>query len=311
MNTPKDSLRTYTGTKKFSSSNIQLFMYAFLCFGFILVFNYLPLLGWVIAFFDYKAGISLLKTPFTGLKFFKMALFEPELLIVLKNTLIFSFLSLLLTPLPAIFAILMNEMRGVRVRKTIQTLTTLPHFISWVLVYTIMFVTFSSDGLLNKILLNLNWIEKPTNLLGDRDAVYIFQTLIGLWKGLGYAAIIYFAAITSIDPELYDVACIDGAGRFQRILHITVPGLYSTYITLLVLSIGALLNSGFEQYYLFYNPLVHHNIQVLDYYVYRVGIKQRDFALATALGISKTAVSVLLLSVANFMSKKLRGQSIF
>lgn len=289
-----------------------LFLCAVLCFGFIIVFSYAPLLGWLIAFFDYKPGVKLSQTAFTGLKFFKMAVLEPELLMVIRNTLVLSFLSLLSTPIPVFFAILLSEMRSTKAKRLVQTITTLPNFISWVLVYSIMFALFSvNDGLVNNVLIKAGMIKNATNFLADSDAVWIFQTLVALWKGLGYTAIIYFAAITSIDCELYDAAAIDGAGRFAKIKHITIPGLYSTYVVILVLSIGALLSNGFEQYYLFYNPVIHDKIQTLDYYVYRVGIKQGDFPVSTALGISKAFVSFILLTFANLISKKLRGEYIF
>jgi len=154
-------------------------------------------------------------------------------------------------------------------------------------------------------------IERPTNLLANPDAVWIFQTLILLWKEMGYTAILYFATIAGIDQELYDAASVDGAGRFQKMLHVTVPGLYATYITILVLLIGRMLSNGFEQYYLFFNPIIQEKIQVLDYYIYRVGIKQLDFPLSTALGMTKSLVSILLLTFANILSKKLKGSSIF
>lgn len=289
----------------------SLLLLALPCLGFVIVFNYIPLFGWIYAFFDYRPGVPLSITPFVGLKFFKLALDEPELIPVLRNTLALSFLGLLFSPLGAIFAILLYEIKSSRFKKIVQTTTTLPNFISWIMVYAIFFLFFAvDDGLVNKLFIGLGLIKEPMNLLGNVDAVWIFQTLVGVWKGLGFGAIIYLAAISGIDQEMYDAAKVDGAGRFRCIVHITVPGLIPTYITLLLLSIGGMLSNGLDQYYVFYNSLVHDKIQVLDYYVYRIGILNIDYAFSTALGMTKTLVSIIILFSANWISKRLRGQSI-
>jgi len=294
------------------ATKIPLYFMAIPCFILVLVFSYLPLLGWVIAFFNYKPGLSLLQCDFTGLKFFKLALLEPELLPVLRNTLAISLLAILATPIPALFAIFLSEVSSTRVKKLVQVTTTLPNFISWVLVYSIVFTLFSvNEGLINNLLKNIGLIKESMNPLANSDIVWYFQTALGLWKGLGYNAIIYFAAIAGIDQELYDAADVDGAGRLGKIKYITIPGLYSTFIVLLVLGIGNMLSNGFEQFYVFYNPVVHDKIQVLDYYLYRIGIKGQQFSLSSALGISKTVISLVLLTIANIASKKLRGQNIF
>lgn len=280
--------------------------------GFLLVifFSYIPLFGWIYSFFNYKPGIPLSQTPFVGLKYFKLAVSDPELLIVLRNTLVMSFLGILTSPLSVIFAILISETPGRRFKKFVQTTTTLPHFISWVLVYSIFFIFFSTEGMINTVLINLRIISDPTTLLINNDIAWFFQTGVVIWKGLGFGAIIYLAAITGIDPELYDAAAVDGAGRFRKIIHITVPGVTQTYVVLLLLSIGGMLSNGFEQYFVFYNPMVSDKLQVLDYYLYRIGIALNDYSFSTTLGMSKTIISIILLFTANFISKKIRGQSI-
>jgi putative aldouronate transport system permease protein len=278
----------------------------------LILFSYLPLFGWLIAFFDYKPGLVLFQTKFVGLKWFTFAFKDMEMLLILRNTLVLSFLSLLAYPLAIGFAMFLMEMRSARIRKLVQTLTTLPNFISWVLVFSIAYAFLSSgDGVLNKILLNFNLIETPLNPLANPEIVWPLQTAILIWKTLGFSAIIYIAAIVGIDQGLYEAASIDGAGRFQKMWHITIPGIIPTFITLLLLGIGNLLNTGFEQYYLFKNPLTQSTIEVLDLYVYRIGITLNNFPLSTAIGMSKTLVSVLLLFGANYLSKKLRDQSIF
>ena len=308
---PVESLKGF-GAKSFLSAKNLLFLMALPCFAFVVIFYYMPIFGWIYAFFEYKPGLKLNQCAFVGMKYFKLALEEPELLTVLRNTFVLSFLGILATPLPAVFAIMLSEMRSKAYKKVIQTITTLPNFISWVLVYAIFFLFFSIDGgLVNELLLKYGIISEPTSVLGNADIVWIFQTLVSIWKVLGFNAIIYFAAIAGIDQELYDAANVDGAGRFGKILHITIPGLYSTFIVLQVLGIGNILSNGFDQFYIFHNAMVHDKIQVLDYYLYRIGIGDvnggGDFSLATALGISKTFISLLLLMMANFLSKKLRG----
>ena len=299
------------GRKKWSSDRRTLTIMGLLCFAFVAVFAYLPLFGWIMAFIEYKPGLSFFECDFVGLKYFKMALMEPELLNVLRNTLVMSLLGLLLSPLPVIFAIFLSEARSSKFKKFIQTTTTLPNFIGWVLVYSICFAMFSvGDGVVNKILLQLGWIQEPLNPLANSKVVWFFQTAIGQWKGLGFSAIVYFAAITGVDHELYDAASIAGCGRLKRIWYITVPSIMPTFLTLFVINIGNILNNGFEQFYLFYNPLVHDTIQVLDLYTYRLGINLGDYSFATAIGMFKTVVSVTLLFIVNMLAKKIQGRSV-
>ena len=296
---------------RFSSNRRELFLMAVPCFLFVIVFSYLQLAGWIMAFYNFKPGIPIFQSDFTGLKYFKLIFTEPDLLPVLRNTLIMSFLGIAVMPLPVAFAILLSEVKGKAFRKVIQITTTLPYFISWVLVYAIFFLFFSVDnGFINKLLLSIGAIKEPTNVLANNKAVWLFQTGVSLWRNLGFSAIIYFASIAGIDPMLYDSASIDGAGRFRTILHITIPGLIPTYITLLLLNIGNMLSNGFEQYYVFYNPMVHDHIQVIDYYLYRIGITLNDYSFSTALGMTKTLLSTILLFSANWISKRISGQSI-
>jgi len=287
-----------------------LFLMAAPGFIVIVLFSFIPLFGWSYAFFNFKPGIPLSETPFVGLKFFRMAIADPELRSVLRNTLVMSFLFILTSPLSLIFAIMISETPGKRFRKFSQVTTTLPHFISWVLVYSVFFTFFSNQGMINMLLQRLNMIEKPTMLLANADIAWFFQLGVGIWKGMGWGAIIYLAAIAGIDLELYDAAAVDGAGRLRKIIHVTVPGIAETYIVLLLLSIGSILSNGFEQYYVFINPLVASKLQVLDYYLYRVGLEMNSFSFSTAMGMSKTIISVILLFTANFISKKIRDNPI-
>jgi len=277
----------------------------------IIAFSYVPLFGWIYAFTDYRPGMQFSDLSFTGVRSFVMFFFDSRgFLRVMRNTMVMSGLSLISTPLPVIFAILLNEIRNTRYRKLVQVLTTLPNFISWIIVFSLCFAIFASNGMLNMTLVRLGFEPIPT-ILANNEAVWGFQWALGTWKSLGWGAIIYIAAIAGIDTQLYEAAEIDGANRFQRIIHVTLPGLSNTYIVLLLLGIGNILRNGFEQFYVFYNPLVADRIQVLDYYVYRVGLLMNDYPMSTALGMSMTIISLTILFLANGISKKVRGDAIF
>lgn len=281
----------------------------------IVLFYYVPLFGWSFAFMDYKPGIPISQTPFVGMKFFRLIWDDRRnILRVVKNTLILSGLGLLMSPLPAAFAIFLNEIKSTKFKKIVQTTTTLPNFISWVIVFSLAFSLFSFDGVFNQLGARIMGDDfKATSILsnGTPWVVWIFHTMLMLWKSLGWNAIIYIAAITGIDPELYDAASVDGAGRFKKIIHITVPELKPTYIVLLLLSVSNMLTVGFEQYFVFKNPMVMDSIEVLDLFVYRIGITTNDYSYSIAIGILKTMISVILLFAVNLISKRTRGESIF
>jgi len=277
----------------------------------VVMFTYLPLFGWIYSFYKYRPGVPLFDSQFVGLKYFSMLFTDSvDMLRVMKNTVIFALLGYLCAPVPMIFAILLNEIRNQKFKKFVQVTTTLPHFIGWIIVFSLSFSIFSSDGLLNDVLMALKLISKPTNVLADSKAVYVFQTLLGLWKGLGWGSIIYLAAISGIDQEIYDAAKVDGAGRFRSALHVTVPGLMPTFIVLLLLSIGSFVGVGFEQYFIFKNALTANNIEVIDVYVYRIGLINNDYSYGVAIGMMKSMVSLVLLFTTNAISKRVRGTSI-
>ena len=278
----------------------------------VFIFSYLPLLGWSLSFFEYKPGTPLLANEFVGGKYFELIFNSRDIRRVMTNTIIFAVINFCLLPLPMVFAIMLNEISSSGFRKITQTLTTLPHFISWIIVYSLAFQLFSSEGLITELLASLNLIKPGYNVLSDAGAVYWFQTVMGQWKGLGWSSIIYMAAIAGIDQELYEAAAIDGANRFQSTLHITVPGLIPTFIVLLLLGIGNFMNVGFDQYYVFKNAGNSDTIEVLDIYVYRIGMQNYKYSYGIAIGIMKSVVSMILLFSANGISKLARdGQSIF
>ena len=291
---------------------MQLLFMALPLMALVILFNYVPLFGWIYSLFDYRPGISLWKCDFVGLEYFKLFLTDKyDMYRVMKNTIVFALIGYLVSPLPMLFAILLNEVKCAPYKKVVQTISTMPNFVSWVIVYSLMFTIFSTDGLLNEILMNMGLIERSTNVLADASAVYWFQTLLGQWKNLGWSSIVYLAAISGIDQEMYEAASIDGANRLQSTWHITIPSLMPTYIVLLLLSIGNFVSVGFDQYFVFKNNVTSVNIEVLDVYVYRIGLMNADYSYGVAIGIMKSVVSITLLFIANFISKKVRGNSIF
>ena len=195
---------------------MQLLFMALPLMAMVILFNYVPLFGWIYSLFDYRPGISLWKCDFVGLEYFKLFLTDKyDMYRVMKNTIVFALIGYLVSPLPMLFAILLNEVKCAPYKKVVQTISTMPNFVSWVIVYSLMFTIFSTDGLFNEILMNMGLIERPTNVLADASAVYWFQTLLGQWKNLGWSSIVYLAAISGIDQEMYEAASIDGANRLQ------------------------------------------------------------------------------------------------
>jgi len=305
-------MRLRTANEK---SGFRLFLLSSPLLVMVFVFSYVPLLGWTFAFVDYKAGISIFDSDYVGLKHFTSLFANPvqrmEIIRVMTNTLGMSMLGIITTPLPVIFAMFLLEIKAKPFRKITQTLTTLPNFVSWVVVFAIAFAMLSvEDGFINRLLVTYNFIDEPINFLISKNNVWLTMTGYGIWKGLGWGSIIYIAAITSIDPELYEAATVDGAGRFQTMWHITVPGILPTYFVLLLLQIANFINTGMEQYFIFENPMNKNTIEVLDLYIYNRGLLKRNISFATAAGMLKSLISIILLFSANGLSKLVRKQSI-
>ena len=291
------------------------------------IFCYLPIYGWRFAFFDYKIGDQLLlydtvvdgvvtqESNYVGLKWFTYLFENPanrdDLIRVLRNTLIMSGLGIATSWLPIAFAVLLAEVRSSKFQRIVQTLTTIPNFISWVLVYAIAFAIFSTDGFINSFLRNVMGIAGAnTDYLASADWIWVKMLLWGTWKGLGWSAIVYIAGIAGIDQQLYEAARVDGANRFQCIRHITIPGLMPTYMVMLLMSVAGMLSNGMDQYLVFENAINKDVIEVLDLYVYNIGIKSGLIPLSTVVGVFKSLIGVTLLFGANGISKAVRGESI-
>ena len=306
--------KSHKGEKIEIAPKYQLFLmcipFLFLCF----LFGYLPLYGWRYAFFDYKAGDVLSMQNFVGLKWFTY-LFQNEatradIIRVMKNTLGISGLGLATSWCSMIFAVFLAEIKNDKYRRFVQTFTTIPNFISWVLIFAVATAIFSTDGFVSNLLVKLGIWAQGQNLLVNNSHVWLQMLAWSLWKGLGWGAIVYIASISGIDQSLYEAAKVDGAGRFARMWNITIPELMPTYCVMLLMAVANILNNGMDQYLVFSNSANSANITVLDLYVYNLGIGSGLIPLSTAIGMLKSVVSILLLFAANKISKAARGDSI-
>ncbi len=275
------------------------------------IFCYLPMYGWRFAFFDYQPDGSM--GEFMGLYWFRLLFGNAnmnDLVRVLRNTLAMSGLGIATSWFPVAFAILLAEIRSSKFQRFVQTFTTIPNFISWVLVYSIALSIFSTDGFVNSFLRNvMGAAGANTDYLASADHTWIKMLLWGTWKGLGWSAIVYVAGISGIDQQLYEAARVDGANRFHCIWHITVPGLMPTYCVMLLMSVAGILSNGMEQYLVFSNAINSDVIQVLDLYVYQM-FQSGSTELSIVVGMAKSVVGVVLLFAANGISKLVRGESI-
>lgn len=303
-------LRKESETKAAIEAKYQLFLMMLPFIALTFVFSYLPLWGWRYAFFDYHSGDVLSMDKFVGAKWFtylfQNAATRRDLVRVMRNTLAMSGLGIATSWVAMAFAIFLSEIKNSAFRRLVQVFTTIPNFISWVLVYAIAFSIFSTDGFINSM------TGGNFDYLASESHLWLKMLAWGMWKGLGWSAIIYIAGISGIDQQLYEAATVDGAGRFQKMLHITVPGLSSTFFVLLLMSIAGILSNGMDQYLVFSNARTQDTLEVLDLYVYNisVGAAQALIPLSTVISMTKSVISVILLFVANGASKLLRGESI-
>lgn len=305
------------GEKYEMESKYKLFLMFLPFVALAFIFCYLPLYGWRYAFFDYKSGGTLGADNFVGLKWFgylfQNAATRSDMLLVMRNTLVMSGLGICTSWIPMVFAIFLCEMNNLHFRRFVQTCTTIPNFISWVLVYALALAIFATDGFINTFLHSIGALAADAtgkNYLGGDDFIWLKMWAWGTWKGVGWSAIIYIAGISGIDRSLYEAATVDGAGRFQKMWHITVPGLLPTFFVLLLMAIAGCLSNGLDQYLVFENPENAKFIRVLDLWVYELGIGGGSIPLSTVIGMFKSVVSVVLLFGANAVSKALRGESI-
>ena len=298
--------------KKRSMQNWQLYAMLVVPVIYYIVFRYLPMFGNIIAFRRYRAGGNLFGSGSFGLKYFKSFIKDASFWRAFKNTLILNVTYLAFRfPLTLIFALLINEIRNLHWKKFVQTVSYLPHFISMVIVCGMIKELVATNGPLNAIV-HMFGGESIQFLAVAKYFVPIF-TISGVWQSIGWGTILYLAAMANINPSLYEAAAVDGAGHFQRVWHVTLPSILPTITTLLILDIGGLVGSGgsFEKVFLLYNPMIYSSADIISTYVYRRGIGSGNYSYATAVGLFEGLINLVLLSIANFTSRKLTDSSLF
>lgn len=305
---PSDDSRLKAYFKALSKQKMLMLM-SLPFLAWVLVFKYVPLWGWTIAFQKYRLGRDIFDQAWVGLDNFKYLFQEQQFYLVLRNTLVMSTVNLVLGFVTAIvLALLLNELRRVYFKRTVQTISYLPHFISWVVAANIVQTALAPEGIINVLLLQFNIIDKPVLWLGVGEYFWGILGVTEIWKNVGFNTIIYLAAITTIDPTQYEAARIDGASRLQQMWHITLPGMKPVIVILLIMNLGHILESGFEPQYLLGNGMNVEYSENLDIFVLKYGIQMNNYGLATAAGMFKTVVSFIFLIVANNLAKRL-GES--
>lgn len=297
--------------KEIKKQKVLLLLSAgYVIYGFI--FCYLPLAGWLMAFENYKPKEGFFHSKFIGLAKFRQLFLDDGFIHVIRNTLAMGVINLVTTMVAAIvFAILLNEVKSQGGKKVVQTISYLPHFLSWIIVTGILHDALSGTGIVNDLLLRFHLLKEPLNFFAYPKYFWWIVAFANVWKETGWNAIIYLASITAIDTSLYEAAAIDGAGRWARIKYITLPGIKPTIIILLLMNAGNVLNAGFEVQYLLGNGLVQSVSQTIDIYVLKWGISQGDYSLGTAAGIFKSVVSITIILIANEMAKRAGEERLF
>lgn len=305
-----DAVRGHKRKRSTFRAQVHYYLMAVPGMLWLFLFSIVPMAGAIMAFQDFNPGLGIFRSPFVGLENFEYLFTMSESRRVVINTLIIAGGKIVFNLLvPLLFALLINEVTHIRFKRTVQTIVYMPHFLSWVILASIVISLFGYDGIVNKVFA----------LLGRPPAVWmaeasIFrQLLIGteVWKEFGYNAVIFLAALTGINPTLYEAAAIDGANKLQSVFHVTLPGLVSTIVLLLVLSLGNILNAGFDQVFNLYNQMVYSTGDIIDTWVYRMGLTKLQFSLATTAGLFKSAISFALISISYLLAYKYADYTIF
>lgn len=274
--------------------------------GLVVVFHYLPLWGWLMAFQDFTLGKGIGGSPFNGLEHFRELLTDAKFYAVLRNTLVMGVLNLATGFVGAItLAVLLNEVRRTSFKRTIQTISYIPHFVSWVVIANIVQLLLSPDGgVLNVLLMKLGWVDSPIYFMAKEKWFWFIHTAVSFWKELGWNTIIYLAVLAGVNPELYEAADVDGAGRLAKMKHISIPSLMPTAIILLTLSLGWIIQSGYESQFLLGNSITVDYSEVLDLYALRYSLQIGDYGYGTAIGIFKSAVSIALVFSVAYLARR-------
>lgn len=300
----------YESVRKSLKKDWQLYTFLILPVIYLIVFQYLPMVGNAIAFRRFMPGGSMIGEEFVGLRYFQMFWNDRTFWRVFRNTVSIGGLTLLFNfPIPIIFALLLNELKSVKFKRFVQTASYLPHFISMVIVAGMIMEMFSANGIINQM---IQWFGGDPIIFMQR-AEWFRTIYVGsdIWQRTGWGAILYLAALTNIDPNLYEAAAIDGAGRLRQTWHVTIPGILPTVITLLILNIGSFMNVGFEKVFLLYNPLTYETGDVISTYLYRIGLGSANFSYATAIGLAQAVIGFILVMGTNLLSRKLTSRSLW
>ncbi|MDF2959058.1 MAG: sugar transporter ATPase [Paenibacillus sp.] len=278
---------------------------------FFLIFKYIPIWGVVIAFQDYSPIAGIMNSPWVGFRHFQRFFSDPQFWLLFRNTMMINMLSLVcFFPLPIVLSLLMNELRSEVYKRIVQSIVYLPHFLSWVIIAGLTFMLLSvSRGFVNEALAALGMAK--IQFLNDPNLFWILLTAQTIWKEAGWGTIIFLAAIAGTDPQLYEAARMDGAGRVRQMWHITLPAIRNVIFILLILRLGHMMDVGFEQVFLMYNGAVSNVAEVFDTYVYRVGVQQGQFSFSTAVGLFKSVVGLTLVIIANRLAKRFGEEGIY
>lgn len=305
------------GTLKYLRQNFDLYLLLIPALVYVFIFHLLPMFGILIAFKDYNMFqvpgnplLSIIESPWVGFKYFEQVFRRPEFLRAFSNTLIISVYKIVITfPLPIIFAIFLNEVRSTRFQKGLQLIVYLPHFLSWVVIYGIFVSFLGSTGVINSILGSFGF--DPVSFLMDSGKFRGILVTADAWKEVGWSSIIYFSAIAGLDQECFEAADVDGATRMQKIWYITVPSLLPTIVLMLIIRIGNIMNAGFDQIFVFYNPTVYDVADIIGTYVYRMGLGKLEFSTGTAVGLFNSVISMILVLSSNFIARRTTGKGIW
>ncbi len=276
------------------------------------IFQYIPAIGTVIAFKDYNIYKGILESPWVGFYYFRVLFNDPNFFRLLRNTFLLSVYGIVFGTIASItLAVLLNEVYSPLFKRTVQTITYLPHFISNTVIAGIVIMVLSpKDGLVNQILVNI-FNSEPIYFMGDPKYFRAIYTITGLWQGVGWGTIVYLAAITGIDPQLYEACMIDGGGRIRQFWNITLPGMMPTIVLLLILNVAKVLDVGTEKVLLMYNPLIYETADVFGTYTYRVGLMGGQFSLGTAVSLFNSVVGLILMIITNYIARRLTETSLW
>ena len=304
----KNKLKTF---KKKAYAQRYLFLLLLPCLAYYIIFKYIPMAGITIAFKRYDFRLGIFDSPSVGLLYFKQFIKGPYFFRLVRNTFLLSLYNILWSfPIPIIFALLLNELRSEKFKKTVQTISYLPHFLSIVIVVGLLKQMLSpSTGIINALITKLG--GQPINFFMKKEYFRTLYIASGIWQHFGWNAIIYIAAIAGIDQELYEAARVDGAGRFRLMWHITLPGILPTIIILLILSLGNILTIGYTKVLLMYNPSIFETADVISTYVYRAGIENRNYSLGTAVDLMNSVISFIFIIITNKLSNKVSGYGLW